>query len=99
MTASEDFIGYWAEIYHATRLSEEGVPFEAFIQAPHEHLGAYGQSEAPESMRQGYEPLLPAQARVARRLRAHEARASAPAPLSELKAGSARRPLPASEYV
>ena len=36
----DDCIAYWAEIYHAIRLSEEGVPFEAFAQAPHEYLGA-----------------------------------------------------------
>ena len=86
MTTSEDFIDYWAEIYHAIRLCDEGVPFELFVQAPHEYLGAYGQSEAPESMRQGYKPLLPAQARVARRLREEEKREQEPVPATHLMA-------------
>jgi hypothetical protein len=46
-----------------------GLRFEDFVMSPWEHLRRLGQLSAPACMAVGLEPLLPAQAAVARRLR------------------------------
>ena len=59
----------WKEVYKLCRFAEEGISLEAFLSAPWRILREQGQEGAVESIRNGHRPLLPAQARVARRLR------------------------------
>lgn len=59
----------WTEVYKLCRFAEEGISLEAFLTAPWRILREQGQEGAVESIRNGHRPLLPAQARVARRLR------------------------------
>ncbi|MES1933283.1 hypothetical protein T35B1_11767 [Salinisphaera shabanensis T35B1] len=65
---------FWREVYDACRLDSvpEAPCFETFLEDPWHHLQTLGQSDAPTSMGHGFEPLLPAQAAVARRLRLEE---------------------------
>jgi hypothetical protein len=68
--AMTDFeLDYWAGVYTACRLTETGLRFEGFVISPWEHLERLGQLSAPACLAAGLEPLLPAQAVVARRLR------------------------------
>ncbi|MBZ9574554.1 hypothetical protein [Modicisalibacter sp. MOD 31.J] len=60
----------WEEVYKLCRFAEEGISLEAFLAAPWRVLSEQGQEGAVESIRSGHQPLLPKQARVARRLRA-----------------------------
>lgn len=62
-------LDYWAGVYTACRLTETGLRFEGFVISPWEHLERLGQLSAPACLAAGLEPLLPAQAAVARRLR------------------------------
>jgi len=61
---------YWLSVYTACQLHKQaGAPsFDEFLKAPWVHLEQQGQADAPPSMADGYEPLLPAQVAVARRL-------------------------------
>jgi hypothetical protein len=62
-------LDYWAGVYTACRLTETGLRFEDFVTtSPWEHLERLGQLSAPACLAAGVEPLLPAQAAVARRL-------------------------------
>jgi hypothetical protein len=58
-------IDYWADIYRACGLQAE-ISFELFLSDPWRHLREFGQETAPALIEQGWRPLLPAQARVAR---------------------------------
>ena len=64
---------YWAEVFMACRLEGEGVRLEDFLATPEDILHAFGMSDAPEIMAQGFLPLLPRQARVRARLERLEA--------------------------
>lgn len=64
---NEAVIDYWADIYRACRLQTE-VSFEVFLTDPWRYLRQFGQETAPALIAQGLRPLLPAQARVARKL-------------------------------
>ena len=59
----------WVEVYHLCRLCESGIPLETFLADPWRILREQGQEGALNSIHSGYLPLLPAQARVGRRLR------------------------------
>lgn len=60
----------WTVVYAATHLAELGVRYAAFREAPWAHLHAHGMACALECLAHGFQPLLPAQAAVAKRLRA-----------------------------
>jgi hypothetical protein len=60
---------YWAGVYTACRLTQTGLRFDDFVTSPWEHLRRLGQLSAPACLAMGLQPLLPAQAAVARRLR------------------------------
>lgn len=62
-------IDYWAGVYTACRLTQMGLRFDSFVESPWEHLLRMGQLSAPDCLAAGLQPLLPAQAAVARRLR------------------------------
>jgi hypothetical protein len=66
-------IDYWADIYRACGLQAE-ISFELFLSDPWRHLREFGQETAPALIEQGWRPLLPAQARVARELAIAERR-------------------------
>lgn len=44
----------WEEIYRLCRFAEEGIAFEAFLEAPWKVLRQQGQEGAVESIRNGY---------------------------------------------
>ncbi|MEW6178272.1 MAG: hypothetical protein AB1670_06530 [Pseudomonadota bacterium] len=67
-TYNDHDIEYWAEVFQACRLTEEGVNFEDFLATPRAILHAFGMADAPEVMADGFLPLLPRQARVRARL-------------------------------
>lgn len=77
MRYSDEHIEYWGTVFEACRLNEEGLTFEQFLTDPWSYLEQYGQESAPACMEAGFRPLLPAQARVARRLREEERARSA----------------------
>lgn len=60
-------IDHWAGIYQACGLRAE-ISFERFLSDPWRYLREFGQETAPVLIEQGWRPLLPAQARVAREL-------------------------------
>lgn len=62
----------WEQVYTKCRLAQHGVSLREFVSNPWKVLAQHGQSAAPESIANGYEPLLPRQAEVARRLVAEE---------------------------
>lgn len=59
----------WEEVYNLCRFAEAEGALEDFLANPWRFLREQGQEGAVESIRNGHRPLLPAQARVARRLR------------------------------
>lgn len=75
MRYPDEQLEFWGEVFVACRLREEGLTFERFLQDPWGWLAHFGQESAPGCLRAGFRPLLPAQARVARRLREEEERA------------------------
>lgn len=54
------------EMYEACRLADQGVSIEQYFADPMGTLRAHGQEAAPESMEQGYLPLLPKQVEAMR---------------------------------
>ncbi len=64
----------WTVVYAAAKLARLGVEYEAFRRAPWAHLYTYSDPSALECLADGFQPLLPAQAAVAKRLRAAERR-------------------------
>ncbi len=71
----DTYIEYWSEIFVSARIIEFGITFERFLKDPWKHLVSCGQESAPEAIAEGMQPLLPAQAEVARRIRESEQRA------------------------
>ena len=69
---SDIYINYWGEIYQKLGFNEYDVSFGVFITEPKKYLKEIGQESAPECIDNGFEPLLPAQAAVALRLREQE---------------------------
>lgn len=67
-------IDYWADIYRTCGLQTE-MTFEIFLSDPWRYLRQFGQESAPALIEQGWRPLLPAQARIARELAIAEHRA------------------------
>lgn len=67
-------IDHWADIYQACGLRAE-ISFELFLSDPWRYLREFGQETAPALIEQGWRPLLPAQARIARALAIAERRA------------------------
>ncbi|MEW5837796.1 MAG: hypothetical protein AB1717_03070 [Pseudomonadota bacterium] len=63
-TYSDHEIEYWADVFQACRLAGEGVSFEDFLATPRAILHAFGMSDAPDIMADGFLPLLPRQARA-----------------------------------
>lgn len=61
---------YWTEVFEACRLGEQGERLEEFLRDPWTVLRRHGQESAPECLANGFRPLLPRQAVVARRLAA-----------------------------
>lgn len=59
----------WAPVYRACRLVEAGVSFQEFLNAPWAFLAQHGQEAYFRSHAAGYRPLLPRQAKIARRVR------------------------------
>lgn len=66
---------FWEAVYDACKLDAvpEAPCFDTFLEDPWRYLTELGQAEAVASMAHGFEPLLPAQAAIARRLQAEEA--------------------------
>lgn len=64
----------WQRIYDECRLKECGVEFHKFISDPWGVLTRCGQFGAPASIANGFKPLLPKQAAVAKRLHNSERR-------------------------
>jgi len=62
-------IEYWAELYINLGISEYKLSFDSFLVDPHLYLKEFGQESATECINNGFEPLLPAQARVALSIR------------------------------
>ena len=87
MKFQDEYIEHWATIFQATSLFYEGVTFEEFLTAPWDYLYEHGQEGAPASMEQGFRPLLPEQARIARRMREHEEELDACPGLDDLDDG------------
>ncbi|MEW6446032.1 MAG: hypothetical protein AB1479_08375 [Pseudomonadota bacterium] len=67
-TYNDHEIEYWAEVFQACRLTEEGVNFEDFLATPRAILHNLGMGDAPDIMAAGFLPLLPRQARLRARL-------------------------------
>jgi hypothetical protein len=67
-------IDYWADIYRTCGLQTE-MTFEVFLSDPWRYLRQFGQESAPALIEQGWRPLLPAQAHIARELAIAEHRA------------------------
>jgi hypothetical protein len=59
----------WEEVYRLCRLSEADIGLDEFKASPWRILKEQGQEAALESIRNGHLPLLPEQARIARKLR------------------------------
>ncbi len=59
----------WEPIYHACRLDQEGIDLDTFLSAPWHCLVKAGQEGSIKLINLGMRPLLPRQARVARRIR------------------------------
>lgn len=58
----------WENIYAKCQVSEYKISLETFLESPREVLRDIGQGDAVESIAQGFEPLLPKQAEIARRV-------------------------------
>lgn len=67
--ASKDRIEKWRPVYDAAHLADTGLSFEVFLTAPWAHLVEQGQETAPRALHNGYRPLLPRQAKIAKRIR------------------------------
>lgn len=78
---NEAVIDYWADIYRACSLQTE-ISFDVFLTDPWRYLRQFGQETAPALIEQGLRPLLPVQARVARKLAIAEHRAERMSPTS-----------------
>src|SRR5699024_4360286 len=68
-TTEKTVFDKWASIYDACHMRELGYTLEQFLETPWAALNAAGQGEALQSIEAGFEPLLPAQVHIARRLR------------------------------
>ena len=64
-----DYIHYWGEIYQKVIINEYDLSFNDFMTNPEGCLLEIGQESAPDCIRNGFEPLLPAQAAVGLKLR------------------------------
>lgn len=58
----------WETVYELCRLAEYGVEMDMFVSDPWVVLAEIGQTDAPQSIANGYLPLLPRQAEAAKRL-------------------------------
>jgi len=68
---TNDEFDNWADIYVQARIGEiVSVSLSQFLQSPWTHLASAGQETAPECAREGFLPLLPAQAATSRRIQA-----------------------------
>lgn len=66
---SNNELDNWADIYAQARIGEVvSITFSEFIQSPWAHLARAGQETAPESIENGFLPLLPVQAEASRRI-------------------------------
>ncbi len=59
------YINFWGNIYQKVNINEYDLSFDQFLCDPEGCLHAIGQESAPECIENGFEPLLPAQAKVA----------------------------------
>ena len=62
---SNEYLEHWGAVFVATRLLEQGIPFQEFLKDPWECLKRPGPPPAPLSLACGCRPLLPRQAKVA----------------------------------
>ena len=60
---------FWARVFVEARILESGITFDQFLTNPDYYLSSIGQETAPECIKNGFLPLLPKQAAVAKRLR------------------------------
>lgn len=65
---SDEHLEFWGNVFEANRIYEHGIRFEYFITAPEEFLEALERRRIDHYAGDEFEPLLPAQARVARRI-------------------------------
>ena len=71
-TDNIDYLPTWQEIFEQTRMAQQGISFEAFMEKPWACLRGHGQEQAVTSMAKGHRPLLPKQAEIAQRILAEE---------------------------
>lgn len=65
---SDEHLAFWGQVYADNHIHAHGIRFEYFITAPEEFLDALERRRIYRHAADDYEPLLPAQARVARRV-------------------------------
>lgn len=58
----------WETVYALCRLAEYGIEMDTFVSDPWVVLTEVGQTDAPQSIADGYLPLLPRQAELAKQL-------------------------------
>lgn len=58
----------WEMVYALCRLADHGIEMEVFVLDPWVVLTEVGQTDAPQSIADGYLPLLPRQAELAKQL-------------------------------
>jgi hypothetical protein len=58
----------WNRVYDEARIAEHGYTRESFLRTPERILRLVGQESAPAALEAGFNPLLPRQAAVAKRL-------------------------------
>ena len=66
-TYSDEYLEFWAELYADNQLWRQGIGLEQFLAAPEEVIDRMAERDTG-CYADDYEPLLPAQARVARRI-------------------------------
>lgn len=69
---TDGYINFWGNIYQKVNINEYDLSFDQFLCDPKGYLKEIGQESAPECIENGFEPLLPAQAKVVLRLREQE---------------------------
>jgi len=66
-TYSDEYLEFWSELFNDNQLWRHGIQLEQFLAEPEEALDRLAERDAG-CYAEDYEPLLPAQAQVARRI-------------------------------
>jgi hypothetical protein len=67
---NERSLNHWVEIFCEARIGRAlGISFSKFMENPKRNLELAHQETAPECLRNGFLPLLPAQAATSKRIR------------------------------